>query len=37
MGLANRLDPSKIYIGKLKDTLGCGMARRLRQEFKIKS
>lgn len=36
MGLANRLDPSKIYIGKLKDTLGCGMARSLRQEFKNK-
>lgn len=34
MGLANRLDPTKVYIGKLKNTLGCGLARRLRKEFK---
>lgn len=34
MGLANRLDPTKVCIGKLKNTLGCGLARRLRKEFK---
>ncbi|WP_408022185.1 ThiF family adenylyltransferase [Sneathia vaginalis] len=37
MGLANRLDPTKVYIGKLKNTIGCGLARRLRKEFKDKN
>lgn len=34
MGLANRLDPTKVHICKLKNTIGCGLARRLRREFK---
>lgn len=33
MGLANRLDSTKVYVGKLKNTLGCGIARKLRKRF----